>query len=757
MQKIRCVVERITYQNPENGYSVLKCRVKDYSELVPVIGNMIDANVGSVLLCDGEWKVDAKYGRQFVTQNWEETLPATVYGMEKYLGSGLIKGVGPKFAKKIVQKYGEKTFDIIETNVEVLEEIEGIGKKRVQMIAQSWEKQKEVKNIMLFLQEHQVSTSYAAKIYQHYGNQSIAMMKKNPYQLADDIWGIGFKTADQIAMKLGFEKESYVRLRSGLMYTLSDLSNEGHVSAKKGQLVERASQLLEASQETVMMTMDDMIQKKELILEKNFEIQDEGKERKEDEEENRDQKSKVAIYLPPFYYAEIGVAGKLKKLASSPAKDRLYQELIKERKKTGNVELSVDVTAIERKTKMNYDEIQALAIRQAAIAKVMVLTGGPGTGKTTTTHGIISMYRAYGLKILLAAPTGRAAKRMTETTGLEAKTIHRLLECKPPDGYQRNEEHPLEGDVLIVDECSMIDIILMNSLLKAIPVSMRLILIGDIDQLPSVGAGNVLRDIIDSGSFLVVRLTRIFRQAQTSRIIMNAHRINQGRMPDISNGNTDFFFVENEAIESFVPQIVKLVSEKLPNYYHLAPRQIQVLTPMQRGVVGATNLNLALQEALNPPEQEIVVRGEKRMVTKPCLHRSGYTFRIDDKVMQIKNNYEKEVFNGDIGTIVSVNESDRTLSVCFDGKVVSYEVSELEELVHAYATTIHKAQGSEYPIVVMPMTMSHFIMLQRNLVYTGITRAKKILVMVGTKKALNYAIKNVTITKRNTLLRERLI
>ena len=751
------MVERITYQNPENGYSVLKCRVKDYSELVPVIGNMIDANVGSVLLCDGEWKVDAKYGRQFVTQNWEETLPATVYGMEKYLGSGLIKGVGPKFAKKIVQKYGEKTFDIIETNVEVLEEIEGIGKKRVQMIAQSWEKQKEVKNIMLFLQEHQVSTSYAAKIYQHYGNQSIAMMKKNPYQLADDIWGIGFKTADQIAMKLGFEKESYVRLRSGLMYTLSDLSNEGHVFAKTGQLVERASQLLEASQETVMMTMDDMIQKKELILEKNFEIQDEGKERKEDEEENRDQKSEVAIYLSPFYYAEIGVAGKLKKLASSPAKDRLYQELIKERKKTGNVELSVDVTAIERKTKMNYDEIQALAVREAAIAEVMVLTGGPGTGKTTTTHGIISMYRAYGLKILLAAPTGRAAKRMTETTGLEAKTIHRLLECKPPDGYQRNEEHPLEGDVLIVDECSMIDMILMNSLLKAIPASMRLILIGDIDQLPSVGAGNVLRDIIDSESFLVVRLTRIFRQAQTSRIIMNAHRINQGRMPDISNGNTDFFFVENEAIESFVPQIVKLVSEKLPNYYHLAPRQIQVLTPMQRGVVGATNLNLALQEALNPPEQEIVVRGEKRMVTKPCLHRSGYTFRIDDKVMQIKNNYDKEVFNGDIGTIVSVNESDRTLSVCFDGKVVSYEASELEELVHAYATTIHKAQGSEYPIVVMPMTMSHFIMLQRNLVYTGITRAKKILVMVGTKKALSYAIKNVTITKRNTLLRERLI
>ena len=746
MQKIRCVVERITYQNPENGYSVLKCRVKDYSELVPVIGNMIDANVGSVLVCEGNWKVDAKYGRQFVAENWEETLPATVYGMEKYLGSGLIKGVGPKFAKKIVRKYGVDTFAVIEDNVGILIEIEGIGSKRVQMIAESWQRQKEVKNIMLFLQDHQVSTSYAAKIYKQYGNDSISVMKENPYRLADDIWGIGFKTADQIAMKLGFGKESYVRLRSGLMYTLSELSNDGHVFAEKQQLIDKASELLEASPETVIMTMDEMLRKEELILEKNIV--------RTDEEGNRI----TAIYLPPFFYAEVGVAGKLKKLASSPAGDKLYTRLMEARKSSGNEALSVDIEAIQRKTHMEYDDIQAAAIRTAATAKVMVLTGGPGTGKTTTTHGIISAYKAYGLKILLAAPTGRAAKRMTEATGLEAKTIHRLLECKPPEGYQKNEANPLEGDVLIVDECSMIDIVLMNSLLKAIPPAMRLIMVGDIDQLPSVGAGNVLRDIIDSGEFPVVRLTRIFRQAQTSRIIMNAHRINEGKMPDISNGkNTDFFFMENEDAEASVPQIVKLVQENLPNYYHVEPSQIQVLTPMQRGVVGATNLNLSLQEALNPPEHDIFMRGRGKVtMSKECLRRSGYAFRADDKVMQIKNNYDKEVFNGDIGIIKSVNETDRTLKVNFDGRSIEYDVTELDELVHAYATTIHKAQGSEYPIVVMPIMMNHFVMLQRNLIYTGITRAKKVLVIVGTKKALAYAVKNVTVTKRNSLLKERL-
>ena len=746
MQKIRCVVERITYQNPENGYSVLKCKVKDYADLVPVIGSLVDANVGSVLLVEGEWKVDSKYGRQFVAEKWEETLPATVYGMEKYLGSGLIKGVGPKFAKKIVQKYGIDTFTVIEDNVEILIEIDGIGKKRVQMIAESWERQKEIKNVMLFLQEHQVSTSYAAKIYKQYGNDSISVMKENPYRLADDIWGIGFKTADQIATKLGFAKESFVRLRSGLMYTLSELSNDGHVYAEKDQLIKAATELLEASPETVIMTMDEMLKKEELIQEKNIV--------KKGEEEN----AITAIYLPPFYFAEVGVAGKLKKLAASPAGDRLWQRLSKARQESGNASLSVDVNRIQEKTGMTYDEVQADAIRQAATAKVMVLTGGPGTGKTTTTHGIIAAYKAYGLNILLAAPTGRAAKRMTEATGMEAKTLHRLLECKPPEGYQKNEENPLDGDVLIVDECSMIDVILMNSLLKAIPPTMRLIMVGDVDQLPSVGAGNVLRDVIDSGAFPVVRLTRIFRQAQTSRIIMNAHRVNEGKMPDISNGReSDFFFMENEDPEAVVPQIVELVKTKLPKYYHMEPSQVQVLTPMQRGVVGATNLNLSLQEAINPAEHEVFMHGRgKTMMPKECLRRSGFAYRADDKVMQIKNNYDKEVFNGDIGMIESVNETDRTLTVNFDGRSVEYDMTELDELVHAYATTIHKAQGSEYPIVVMPVLMNHYVMLQRNLIYTGITRAKKVLVMVGTRKALSYAVRNVTVTKRNTMLRERL-
>ena len=723
--KLRGVVERITYQNPENGYTVLKCAVKNYNDLVTVIGNLLDVNVGSVLLIDGNWKVDSKYGRQFVAESWEETLPATVFGIEKYLGSGLIKGVGPKFAKRIVGLFGTDTMDVIECDISRLKEVEGIGEKRIRQIHESWERQKEIKNVMLFLQDHGVSTSFAAKIYRQYGNDSIAKVKENPFRLADDIWGIGFKTADSIAEKLGIGKEAFVRLRSGIMYTLSSLADEGHVYSYKGQLIKRATELLEAEESSIVMTLDQMLADKDVISEPVS-------------EEKGD-----AIYLPPFYYAEVGVAAKIRKLLQNPAQDRLWTSLMEARKRTGNRALSIDVKKIEAKIGMEYDEIQADAIRQAAVSKIMILTGGPGTGKTTTTKGIISAYQSFGLKILLAAPTGRAAKLMTETTGLEAKTIHRLLECKPPEGYQKNEENPLEGDVLIVDECSMIDLVLMNSLLKAIPAGMRVVLVGDIDQLPSVGAGNVLRDLIDSGMVPVIRLTRIFRQAQTSRIIMNAHRINEGQMPDLSNGKeTDFFFTTKEDPEEAVREIVSLVQHKLSRYYRTPSSQIQVLTPMQKGVVGATNLNLALQEALNP-------QGDG-------LRRSGFIFRRDDKVMQIRNNYDKEVFNGDIGIIESVDLQNRTLKVNFDQHVVEYESSELDELVHAYATTIHKAQGSEYPIVVMPVLMNHYVMLQRNLIYTGITRAKKILVMVGTRKALACAVRNVTVHRRNTLLKERL-
>lgn len=731
--KIRCVVERITYQNPDNGYSVLKVRMKGYSDLVAVVGNLFDVNVGSVLIVDGNWRVDPKYGRQFSAESWEETMPATIYGIEKYLGSGLIKGVGPKFARRIVMKFGTDTLEVIETDVRRLLEVEGIGRKRVEQIAGSWEQQKEIKNVMLFLQEHGVNTSYAARIYKQYGNESINIVKENPFRLADDIWGIGFRTADQIAQKLGIQKEAYVRLRSGIMYALSDLAGEGHVYGEKYQLVKRAAELLEAEEGPVIMTMDHMLKDRDLIRDVKSAAPPEEGEAAETE----------AIYLPPFFFAENGTAAKLKKLQAAPAGDRLWERLMEARRSTGNGNLSVDVSGIERILQMEYDEVQRNAIRLAAVSKVMVLTGGPGTGKTTTTQGIIAAFRAYGLKVLLAAPTGRAAQRMSEATGLPAKTIHRLLECKPPEGYQRNEENPLEGDVLIVDECSMIDIILMNALMKAIPPGMRLILVGDIDQLPSVGAGNVLRDIIESERFPVIRLTRIFRQARASRIIMNAHRINAGKMPDISGGNqSDFFFLEREEPETVLTEIVNLVKKKLPDYYRTPSEQIQVLTPMQRGVTGAANLNIALQEALNP-------EGEG-------LRRSGMVYRLHDKVMQIKNNYDKEVFNGDIGMIEEVDMEERTLGVRYDARLVTYDITELDELVHAYATTIHKAQGSEYPIVVMPLLMNHFVMLERNLLYTGITRAKKILVIVGTKKALAYTVGNLTVTRRNTMLKERL-
>ena len=709
MAKLRCVVERITFQSPETGYTVLKARVKDYTELVAVVGNLLDANVGSVLLVEGSWKVDSRYGRQFMAESWEETMPATVYGIEKYLGSGLIKGVGPKFAQRIVRMFGTETIAVIEDDIDRLRQVEGIGSKRISMIKESWQKQKEVKNIMLFLQSNGVSTAYAAKIYKEYGNAAIDKVKENPFRLADDIWGIGFRTADTIAEKLGFGKDSFVRLRSGILYTLSALADDGHVYAERSQLAAKAVELLEADIANVQMTLDNMLQAEELILEED------------------------AIFLPAFNYAEKGTAHKLVQLAEEVSGfDSLRPEP------------QVDVAALEKKLGIQYDEVQAQAVQEAARSKVMVLTGGPGTGKTTTVQGIIAAYGQMGLRILLAAPTGRAAKRMSEATGLPAKTIHRLLECKPPEGYQRNEENPLEGDVLIVDECSMIDIILMNSLLKALPRNMRLVLVGDIDQLPSVGAGNVLRDIIDSGRFPVIRLTRIFRQAQQSRIITNAHRINKGEFPDISNGrNTDFFFINSEEPEGAVQEIVALVSSKLPRYYGVKPSEVQVLTPMQRGVLGGTNLNQTLQAALNP-------EGEG-------LRRGGFIFRLYDKVMQVKNNYDKEVFNGDIGRITAVDLQERTLQVMFDGRVIEYDVSELDELVHAYATTIHKAQGSEYPIVVMPVLMTHFVMLQRNLLYTGITRAKKVLVLIGSKKALAYAVHNVTVSQRNTKLKERLM
>ncbi len=710
LEHLRCVVERITYQS--DGYSVLKCAAKGFQEPVTVVGMMPDPHVGSVLTLGGRWRIDSRYGRQFQVVTFEETLPATVYGIEKYLGSGLIRGIGPKYAKQIVSLFGRDTLDVIETAPNRLMEVPGIGYKRVESITRSWADQKEIRNIMLFLQEHQVSTAHATRIYRQYGADSIRVVQENPYRLADDIWGIGFRTADTIASKLGFGKERFVRLRSGLMYTLNRLAEEGHCYAKREQLAETGAKLLEVDEALLQQTLDEMIRVQDVITTPIPDSAD------------------PAIYLPPFFYSEVGVQNRLKKIAAAlPARTA--------------GEPAVSGGAFE------YDEIQLRAIRTACTEKVMILTGGPGTGKSTTTLGIIRALR--GMRILLAAPTGRAAKRLSEVTGMEARTIHRLLEFKPPDGYKHNEEYPLDGDVLIVDECSMVDIVLMYALLRAVPDTMRLILVGDADQLPSVGAGNVLRDLIESGVFPVVTLTKIFRQAASSRIITNAHQINRGEFPDLSNGRgTDFFFQGEEDPEKAAALIVDLVKNRLPKYYRVPPQGIQVLTPMQRGVIGAVHLNQMLQAAVNPPAAD-------RHGNAPAeLSRGGYTFRPGDKVMQIRNNYDREVFNGDIGTVESMDPAEKTLAIRFDDRSVTYDVSELDEIVLAYATTVHKAQGAEFPIVVMPVMMTHFPMLQRNLLYTGVTRAKKVFVLVGQKKAVGFCVRNVTVDSRNTLLAERL-
>ena len=713
MDRLRCVVERVTYQNETNGYSVIKCRAKGYADLITVVGSMPEVHVGSVLTLSGEWTVNPKFGRQFTVSGFEETLPATVYGIEKYLGSGLVKGIGPKFAARIVRAFGAETLNVIEEDPDALLRVPGIGKLRVERIKKSWDEQKEIKNIMLFLQGHDVSTTHATKIYKTYGSDSIRVVKENPYRLADDIWGIGFRTADTIAEKLGVEKETAVRLRSGLLYTLNRLSDEGHCYARRDQLLKTGAELLAVEESVLPPVLDEMVR------------QDDVKTELIDGEDSAP--GETAVYLPPFWFAETGTAKRLKQIFSSPPSVKVKPQGLEER--------------IRRVTGLNYDPAQMDAIRCAAGSKILILTGGPGTGKTTTTLGILTAFRQAGAKILLAAPTGRAAKRLSETTGMEARTIHRLLEFKPPEGCQKNEQNPLEGDVLILDECSMIDIMLMYSLLKAVPDSMTLIFVGDVDQLPSVGAGNVLRDLIDAGVFPVVRLTKIFRQAAASRSITNAHRINRGRMPDLSNGKqSDFFFLEEEDPETAAQEIVRLVKERLPRAY--GTRDIQVLTPMQRGAVGAANLNQVLQAALN--------------ADAAGLRRGGTDYRLHDKVMQIRNNYDKEVFNGDIGTVCRVNTEDRELTVSFDGREVLYDVTELDELVLAYAATVHKSQGSEYPIVVMPVLMTHYVMLQRNLVYTGVTRAKKLMVMIGSTKALALAVRNVTVTRRNTMLKERL-
>jgi exodeoxyribonuclease V alpha subunit len=707
MESIRGVVERITFFNEDNGFSVLKVKVKGFSDLVTVVGTLMHVNVGSMLELTGTWKNDNKYGKQLVVQHYEEFLPATITGIEKYLGSGLIKGVGAIYAKKIVDHFKENTLHIIDHDPDRLLEISGLSQKKVDLIKRAWQDQKEIKNVMIFLQGHGVSTGFAVKIYKTYADESIKVVSQNPYKLADDIWGIGFKIADSIAKKLGIREDSPERIRSGILYTLGELSSNGHCFGKRDALISETAEVLDVQPDYLPPVLNQMIQDKVVIEEDD------------------------AIYPLSLFYSEIGVASKIK-------------YIMEEQSKYAGKDILSTIDKVEKDYDISYDPVQREAIKVAIDSKFMVLTGGPGTGKTTTTLGIIRVFTSMGANVLLAAPTGRASKRLSEATGLEAKTVHRLLEFTPQDGYKRNEENPLTGDLLIVDEASMLDILLANHLLKAITSDMCLIFVGDVDQLPSVGPGNVLRDIINSKQVPVVSLERIFRQAQGSKIIVNAHKINKGEMPLLDNDkNGDFFHIEEDNSSQVLETVKELCIKRLPDRYNIDPiEDIQVLCPMHRGELGARNMNEILQNALNKSEEWIKF--------------GGVTYKLGDKVMQIKNNYDKNVFNGDIGRILEIEHEEKSVVIGFDDHVVEYDGTELDEITLAYATSVHKSQGSEYKIVIAPIATQHYMMLQRNLLYTCITRAKQLLILVGTKKAIHMAVENDKIAYRNTMLAKRI-
>jgi len=719
MPTIYGLIERITYYNEENDFIVAKLQEKGKRELTTIVGNLSGINPGESLKLAGRWVHNKKFGEQFQVENYEITVPATVHGIKKYLGSGLIKGIGPIMADRIVKKFALETLDIIEKTPERLSEVDGIGPKRIAMITKAWEEQKEIKEIMIFLQGHGVSAAYSAKIYKQYREHSIEVVKENPYRLAHDIHGVGFITADKIAQNIGIDPNSLIRAKAGVIYVLNELTEEGHVYYPERDLTRKAKEILKVDEELIGKAISELSNEKEIFIEGI---------------NNGD--SLKAVYLAPFYVAETGIAQRLRKLKESSSNIRPI-----------NPEKAIDW--VQQKLNIELAEKQKEAIILAASSKVLIITGGPGTGKTTIITAILRIFQQLKLRILLAAPTGRAAKRMSEATGWESKTIHRLLEYSPQKGgFKKDQDDPLEADVVVIDEASMVDTLLMYHLLKAIPPQAHLILVGDVDQLPSVGPGNVLKDIIDSGIFTVVRLTEIFRQAQTSMIIVNAHKVNQGEFPILKEMErkeaTDFYFIQEEEPEKTLNQILTLCSERIPKHFGFhSIRDIQVLTPMHKGVIGAINLNLELQKRLNPDQQGIT--------------HGSRTFKLGDKVMQITNNYNKEVFNGDIGWVSRIDQEDRELTIDFDGKFIPYDYSDLDEVVLAYAISVHKSQGSEYPVVILPVTTQHYMLLQRNLIYTGMTRAKKLVVLIGTKKALAIAIKNNKPRLRFTLLSDRLV
>ena len=767
METLSGILERIVYENPDSGYTVGRFSAYGHAELVTIVGNLASVNAGESLLMSGEWKNNPKYGTQFQIDRYETIQPATVNGIRKYLGSGMIKGIGPKMATRIVSKFGMDTIDVIEQTPEKLADVEGIGKKRVKMIQQAWEEQREIKNVMLFLQSHNVSTSHATKIYKTYQNESIPIVTSNPYRLADDIYGIGFVTADTIAQNLGIDRNNPHRIQAGIKYVLSQKADEGHVFQHPYQLIEACEEILQQDTRTIELGVLALNQKEEVVLTSQdgqveifaedgeisnwlngskdetlaeseniyIDTQDESDELLDEDIPDHAFKIKeeTAVYLAPFYYAEMGVVNQFQRLLSS---GRQYSSIL---------DISQSLTQLEQEMDIQFASQQKEAIVAALTKRALILTGGPGTGKTTTTIGMIRLFEVDNRRIVLAAPTGRAAKKLSETTDREAKTIHRLLEFSPHDGsFKRNRENPLDADVVIIDEMSMVDIVLMNKLMQAIPSHATVILIGDTDQLPSVGAGNVLKGLIESNRIPVVTLTEIFRQAQQSMIVTNAHLINSGDTPILTGPkDRNFFFIEEEEPEDIVEQITSLISDRLPrhNNYHSID-DIQLLCPMRRGILGTENFNKCLQDELNPYAEQTI--------------RGWHTFKAGDKVMQIRNNYDYDVFNGDIGRIAVIDQVEKLLAVRFSDKQVVYDMADLNELVLAYATTIHKAQGSEYPVVVMPIHTQHYIMLQRNLLYTGITRAKEMVVLVGTKQALNICIRNNQVMKRNSYLAERL-
>ena len=705
-------VERVTFHSEESGFCVLRIKARGHRELVTVVGHAAAVAAGEWITASGEWVNDRTFGPQFRSRFLKATAPTSTEGIERYLGSGMIRGIGPVYAKKLVRAFGDHVFDIIETDPERLREVDGIGPVRAERITAAWAEQKAVREIMMFLHGHGVGTARAVRIFKTYGADAVQVMSENPYRLARDIRGIGFKTADAIAMRLGIEKTAMIRIRAGVAHALTEAMDDGHCGLPAAELLPLAAGLLEAPEDLVRAAIDEELAAGSVVADRVGDT--------------------PCVFLAGLHRAEHGIAGRLCRIAAGTLP-------------WPPIDPDKALPWIEQHTGLTLAKSQSAAIRLALSSKVLVITGGPGVGKTTIVNAILRILAAKGASLLLCAPTGRAARRMTETSGFEARTIHRLLEVDPMSGgFRRDADNPVDCHLLVVDEASMVDVLLMHALLKAVPDHAALLIVGDIDQLPSVGPGQVLADVIASGAIPVVRLTEVFRQAAMSRIIVNAHRINEGITPDLDKpgGESDFYFVPADNPETAVLRIVELVRTRIPRRFGLDPiRDIQVLCPMNRGGVGARSLNIELQSALNPA-------GERK------VERFGWTFAPGDKVMQIENDYDKEVYNGDIGRIDDVDPDVGEITARFDDRVVTYGFGELDALVPAYATTIHKSQGSEYPAVVIPLMTQHYVMLQRNLLYTGVTRGRRLVVLVGQRKAVAIAVKAASGRRRWSKLRE---